>query len=336
MNICICGGGSLGIVCAGVFLSQGYDVSILSGNPEKWNEAITVYDQEGHTFSGVLNKVSSDPSEVIPSADIVLLCVPGFLIETILKNVKPFLRPGTAVGSIVSSTGFFYFAHEILDPSVCLFGFQRVPFIARVKEYGRSGYLLGYKKSLNVAFENCADSESLKSTMEKMFMTPVRTLSNHHEASLTNSNPILHTGRLYSMWKDYSGEAFSEPILFYSEWTDDASEIIIRMDEEFFKLLEALHIKEGAIPSLLHYYESYDSHSLTEKIKSIPAFSSILAPMKSSENGWVPDFGSRYFTEDFPFGLHFIRELALKHDIEIPTIEKVYQWGMAKINENTL
>lgn len=41
------------------------------------------------------------------------------------------------------------------------------------------------------------------------------------------------------------------------------------------------------------------------------AFQSILASMKHIEEGWIPDFGSRYSTENFPYGIKFIKELAM-------------------------
>ena len=36
-KICICGGGSLGLVCAGVFLSKKFSVSILTEHPDNWH-----------------------------------------------------------------------------------------------------------------------------------------------------------------------------------------------------------------------------------------------------------------------------------------------------------
>lgn len=332
-SICICGGGSLGHVCAGVFASQGHSVNILSGHPAKWEKTIEVTDNDGKIYTAHLHRVSSLPEDVIPISNIVLLCVPGYLIEKTLRQIKPFLMEDTIVGSIVSSTGFFFKAHEILSPSTTIFGFQRVPFIARVNEYGKSASLLGYKPSVNIAVENAQDAASLRERLEKLFMTPVRLLNNFYEASLTNSNPILHTGRLYSMWGKTPVTPVEEPILFYAQWTDDASRTLIDMDNEFMALLSALHIPEGVIPSLLDYYESKDASSLTAKIRSIEAFKTIKSPMIHTPEGWLPDFNSRYFTEDFPFGLKIIRDLCKKHNIDTPTIDKVYQWGMSRLSE---
>ena len=98
--------------------------------------------------------------------------------------------------SIVSSTGFFFEAMELLPPDTPLFGFQRVPFIARTVEYGRSAALLGYKPTLHVAIEQTDNKESLRQAIAQLLATPTVLLGRHYEVSLTNSNPILHPSRL--------------------------------------------------------------------------------------------------------------------------------------------
>lgn len=329
-NICICGGGNLGTVISGVALSKGYKVNMLTGHPEKWNSEIKVHDSKGIIYSGKLSKISSDASEVIPDSEIVILCLPGYMIKHILESIKPFLGKDTIVGSIVSSTGFFFEAHKILSTTTSIFGFQRVPFISRIDEYGKSASLLGYKKELFVAVENC-DSYHVKKVLEHLFLTTVNILDSYYEAALTNSNPLLHTARLYTMWKDWNGKPFEFQSKFYYDWSEEASEMLIAMDNEFMELLKVLGVRNGAIPSILAYYESNSAEELTDKIKSIEAFKSIDSPMIKTEDGWIPNFQSRYFTEDFPYGLKYIYELMKKTDLPSPNIDKVYEWGMNKI-----
>ena len=310
-------------------MAQGMRVNVLSGHPQKWSRDIFVTDPEGKVYSGKIHKVSSDAADVVRDADIVLLCVPGYMIESTLSKVKPYISDRCMVGSIVSSTGFFFIAHEIYGADVELFGFQRVPFIARQSEYGKSGELLGYKPSLNVVIENSRDTEQSRALLEQLFMTPIKLLDNYYEASLTNSNPLLHTSRLYSMWGRGVVMPVKERTLFYADWTDDASDYLIRMDNEFQRLLQDLGIREGVIPTILSYYESTDVMSLTSKIRSIEAFKSIPAPMNMVDGGWVPDYQNRYFTEDFPYGLKYIYDLAKSRGISCPTIEEVYNWGIS-------
>lgn len=326
LHICICGGGSLGHVCASVIGSRSNaSVNILSGHSQQWGSKVETTDPDGRKFSGHISRVSSSPESVAMGQDIILLCVPGYLIEKTLQDIKPYIGKA-AVGSVVSSTGFFFYAHKILGPQAALFGFQRVPYIARVKEYGKTASLLGYKSSLLAAVENVQDKESFRKTLQELFLTPVALADDFYQVSLTNSNPILHTGRLYTMFKGKETEVFPNNILFYEEWTDAASQTLIDMDAEFFKLLDQLGVT--GIPTLLDYYESTDAASLTRKLSTIPAFQGITSPMKQVPGGWVADFGSRYFTEDFPYGLRWIKELAKQNNISTPVIDKVYDWGM--------
>ena len=326
MKVCICGGGSLGHVCAGVLSSQqDIRLNIYTGHPGMWQESIEVTDPAGRVFTATPEKVSSNPSEVVSGQDLIFFCLPGYLLEKTLTDIKPFIGKAV-VGTVVASTGFFFFAHEILGPEASLFGFQRVPFIARVREYGKSAGLLGYKPELAVVTENVADKEVFRREMERLFMTPVTLLSNFYEVALTNSNPILHTGRLYTLFQGRENQVFDHRILFYKEWTDEASRKLIDMDAEFFLLLKALGV--SSIPSLLEYYESTDAASLTQKLRSITAFQGIESPMVAVEGGWKADFTSRYFTEDFPFGLRWIRDLAHEHQIQTPVIDRVYDWGI--------
>ena len=329
-KVCICGGGSLAHVCAGVLSSQPeVEVNIFTRKPDLWSHQLQVTDLNGKMYNGNLKIISNNAEDALKDCDIVFLCLPGFAIEGTLNSIKPYIG-NAVVGSIVCSTGFFFAAHRILGEDARLFGFQRVPYIARTKEYGHTANLLGYKPQLAIAVENVEDNEAFRQLVETLWMTPVKLLGSHYEVSLTNSNPILHTGRLYSMWKDWDGEVYDHNILFYKEWTNEASQMLIDMDAEFMQLLDVLPVTKGAIPSLLEYYESHDEESLTRKITSIPAFRNITSPMKEVDGGWVPDFESRYFTEDFPYGLKFIVELAKDKNIDCPNLNMVFEWGISK------
>ena len=333
INFCICGGGSLGHVIAG-YLGANADVrvSMLTQRPQLWKNDIEVHTPEQTIIHGHIHTISSNPEDVIPQANIILLCLPGFAIKQQLQLIKPYVKSTTFVGSVFSSTGFFFNAMEILNEDVPLWGFQRVPFICRTREYGQSANLLGYKSNLNIAVERTDEKESFRLLIEKLFNTPVSLLNNFYEATLTNSNPLLHTSRLYTMFgAGNEGRTFPRMILFYEEWTEEAAQLLIDMDEEFFRLLEVLPVKPNYLPRILEYYESHDARSLAQKLSSIQGFKGITSPMKQTAQGWIPDFASRYFTEDFPYGLHFIWQLAKEKGIATPKIDMVYQWGMSKI-----
>ena len=332
MNICICGGGNLGHVVLGVLAAQPQNrVSLLTNHPQRWADTVMVTDPNGKQYVGKIAQITNRAEDVIPHSDIVLLCLPGFAIREELEKIRHYLSATAAVGSIVSSTGFFFEAQRLLPKEQPLFGFQRVPFISRTTEYGRSAELKGYKPLLNLAIEQTADKEALRLTIEQLFHTPTQLLQSHYEASLTNSNPLLHPSRLYTLWKDWhEGIVYDKNPYFYADWTLEAAQLYIDMDAEFQTLLRTLPVRHEAIPDVLTYYESHDAASLAHKLRTIPAFQGILSPMKEVEGGFLPDFHSRYFTEDFPFGMRFIIELAQEKGVQIPKMKEVYEWGIRK------
>ncbi len=332
MRICIYGGGNLGHVVAGFIAAKSnLEVVLLTRHPEKWSKQLLIDCPDGQ-LRGTLYGIYGRAEQAVSQADVVLLCLPGFSIREGLQQIKPFLPHQTAVGSVVSSTGFFFAAQEILSPTTPLFGFQRVPFISRIVEYGHRARLMGYKNSLKMAVEHSDNPKKLCLLFEQLLATPVALLHSHYEASLTNSNPLLHPARLYTLWKDWhEGISYDRNPLFYEEWTDEASQSLIDMDQEFFQLLNTLPISPGSIPTILDYYESHDAPSLTHKLRSIEAFKGISSPMKGINGRYIPDFQSRYFTEDFPYGLAIIQKLLYEKRIPAPTINRVCQWGLEKI-----
>lgn len=329
MNICICGGGNLGHVVAGFIAAQKqHEVSILTRHPQQWNHQLLIETPDDMLLTGTVSLITSDACQAVDKADVVLLCLPGFSMSDVLTQIKPFLRPSTAVGSVVSSTGFYFEAKKLLPPDNPLFGFQRVPFIARTIIYGHRAKLMGFKKTISVAIERHATPLVFLHQLQDLFRTPIMLLDNFYEASLSNSNPLLHPARLYDLWRDWrEGTVFGHVPLFYEEWTEQAAQLYIDMDNELQILLQSLPVRKGCIPTVLNYYESNDACSLAAKLRSIDAFKGIHAPMTKVGNGYVPDFHSRYFTEDFPYGLSIVINLAREKRVPTPTMDKIYQWG---------
>ncbi|HBA97838.1 MAG TPA: hypothetical protein DCZ23_07000 [Lachnospiraceae bacterium] len=48
--------------------------------------------------------------------------------------------------------------------------------------------------------------------------------------------------------------------------------------------------------------------------------------MKEVKNGWVPDFESRYFRADFPYGLSIIEDIANIIRFDVPNIRETMNW----------
>ena len=327
-TITICGGGSIGHVIAGILgACTNTNVRILSSRASLWENTITVEDCNGKIVKGDIERISSAAADVIPDSKIVFLCVPGYLIETILQEISPYLSAGTYVGACVASSGFFFVAEKILQDNFSLFGFQRVPYVARVKNYGKSVNLLGYKKELYLGCRYCNNTDFIVNFWQQCLATSIKLLPSFYDAALSNSNPILHPSRLFGMWHNWDKDTvYSRQLLFYEDWDDFSSEILVNCDNDFFNVIRHYPCTPGAIPRLLDYYESKTLADLSLKLRSIAAFKGIPAPMLKTDNGFIPDVTNRYFSEDIPFGLQIIKNLAVQASLKTPTIDKILEW----------
>lgn len=333
-NICICGGGNLGQVIAGyIAAKKAVKVNVLTRKPELWRQEMIVRLPNNEELKGYLNLVTNDAREALKDVGIVLFCLPGNANREELHRIKPFVSKDCFVGSVFCSTGFFFEAFDILGKEQSLWGFQRVPFTARLVEYGVEAELKSFKPQYFIAVENTLDKEEFRAVVEELLDRPTILLTNYYEATFTNSNPLFHTARLYQMFKDWApGVFYPHSIGFHDDWDDATSETYIKMDEDLMRLLDTLPVKKGYLPTVLDYYESTDAASLTKKIKEIYANKGYGTPMKKEEKGWVPDISSRYFQEEFCLSLRFIYEKAHELNVAIPYIDTVFNWGTKMIS----
>ncbi|MDE5562396.1 MAG: NAD/NADP octopine/nopaline dehydrogenase family protein [Clostridiales bacterium] len=328
IKIAIIGGGNIGTLLA-ADLSHKANVAIYSSKPNVWNEIIEVYDSNDNVlFTSARIRATNDLKECVENAKYVFVTLPAFMFEDIAEKLQ-YCLTGEQIVCIVPGSGGAEFAFKkLLDKGIRLIGFQRVHCIARIKEYGHSVYALGRKPKIEIASIPSNIAQSISGEISALFAVPCVSLSNYLCLTLTPSNPILHTSRLYALFKDYNERTkYPRVPLFYEEWDDLSSEYLLKMNDELQNLCDRIPLDLHEVTSLKVYYESYTEHSMTEKIRSIAAFKGITTPTKQCGNGgFIPDFSSRYFTSDFDYGLKIICDIADMFDIEAATLNKVYQW----------
>jgi opine dehydrogenase len=177
--------------------------------------------------------------------------------------------------------------------------------------------------------EICAD-------LCRLFTMKCNPLPNYLCVTLTPSNQLLHTVRLYNLFHDYrEGKIYPDNILFHEEWDEQSSALLLACDGELQQLCGRLSSLDLVnVISLRIHYESNTVKELTSKIRSITAFKGILSPMVKVPGGWIPDWGSRYFTSDFSYGLAITRQFAEIAGLDTPNIDKILGWyaGMPKEN----
>ena len=333
MNICIIGGGNMGTALAAYFYESYNDVVIYSKNAEKFCRSIEAIDiiSDEKIIAEVF--ATNDLSKAVSTADIICITYPSFMLQEIFDDIAPLLRADTIVGVIPGTGGVEFFSKPLKNNTV--FGLDRVPCVARIKEYGKAVYH-SKKKSVRVAALPSSQTQKVCEVLNDMLDFEFSPLNNYLTLTFTPSNPTLHTSRTYTMFKDYvNGDFYDRKFLFYKEWTMDASEMLHGMDMEIHDTCDALDGIDlsGVIPILTHY-ESETPKQMTDKIRSIKSLSQIVSPMKEVDGGFIPDFSSRFFIEDFPYGLMILKGFAQIAGIKTPNMDKVIRWHGERLGQN--
>ena len=273
MNITILGGGNIGTLMAAECARKGHRVTVHTSRPALWSLDLDVHDREdAFLFSAHIAKVTDDIVSAVREAEVIFITLPAETFPALARELAPHVRPGQRIGIIPGSGGAEFAFRGLLQKGAVLFGVQRVHSIARLKERGHSVAMLGRKAELQLAAIPGARAQDLARMLESLFDMPCRVLPNYLAVTLTPSNPLLHTARLYSLFRDAPGQGFAREVLFYEEWDDLASEMLLRADAELQRLCAVIPMDLGSVKSLREHYESGTVPEMTKKIRGIPAF----------------------------------------------------------------
>lgn len=327
-SIAIIGGGNIGTQFACVCASKGYKVNVCSSKPELFDETLEVVDEFEQITIGRLNKVTSDIGVAIDKCKIIFVAQPAFMLGNVADKMLPYLKEGMNICVLPGTGGAEFAFRKCIELGATLFGLQRVPTVARLEQYGKRVRCEGLRSELFLASIPSHKAEDLAGFMTELWGIPCNTLPNYLSVTLTPSNPILHTTRLCTLFAEYEkGKVYDRNPLFYGEWNDASSELLIACDGELqnmLKLMDKLDLHD--VRSLKLHYESDTVKAMTKKLSSIKSLHNLPSPMIRVEGGWVPNFNSRYFTADFPYGLAIIEELAAVLCFDAPNIKATMDW----------
>lgn len=329
MKICIVGGGHIGTTLSCYFKNAypEHQVSLFTRRPESFSKELRCNDiEQAVSYSVSLDVISNDPSKAAKDADIVFIALPHFAVEKAFRDISPHVARKAMVGVLPGGGGCEFFFEKYFDNDKTLFGFQRVPFTAKLQEYGRVTNLKSWKPYSVVGTLQRSRIDDACELIEKCGLI-IQKASNYLEVALTPTNPLLHTSRTYELFGKYDRMyEFDRMFKFYVGWTDNTSKILFEMDDELHSLLDVIEIDTSSIRRLSEHYESPTIPELTAKINSIATFQSVYAPLKELNGRFVADTESRMFTEDFPWGLAVIRSYFSLFGVESPVIDKVLKW----------
>ena len=142
-QLVVCGGGSSAHTLIPFLKGSIFDVSIYTSRPEKWHKQIDLewHDPSGNVlgcYSNELKKASSNPQELIPTADYIVLCMPVHQYRVCLREIAPFINKDKTVfvGTMYGQAGFNWMVDEIKKKqslnNIVTFAFGLLPWICRI------------------------------------------------------------------------------------------------------------------------------------------------------------------------------------------------------------
>ena len=329
MKITIAGGGNIGTQFMVHCAAKGHEVTAYTSRPEVFGTHLNIVDDSGRTtLEGDIVCATNDPDTAFSGADAIIVTLPSPMMREIADVIYEHCRADALIGVIPGNGGNECAFSRCIARGNTFFTLERVPAVARLVEKGKTVRSTGYRSELYAASIPSAQVGKCCAFIEEIYGIPCRPVPNLLNLSMTPSNPILHTTRLKTIFKDYwPGVVYERIPLFYEEWDDASSELLILCDEEVQKICRALpEFQLNYVRSLRVHYESETAQQMTKKISGIPAFKGLTTPSVAVEGGFIPDLHSRYFTADFSFGLALIKQVASLAGVPTPNIDGTMKW----------
>lgn len=329
MRITIVGGGNIGTQFAVHCAEKGHEVIVYTSRPEIYNGDLQIVDENGViTHTGKVKLATANPREAFYNAELIFITIPATMMKSLVEIIYSNTDSKTIIGVVPGNGGSECAFRKCIERGNIFFGIERVPAIARLIQKGKIVKSTGYREELHVAALPKANAKKCAEIIEEIFDKKTKVIPCYLNLTMTPSNPILHTTRLRTLFGDWNkGKVYGSIPLFYEEWDDAASELLIACDEEVQAICHALpNLELSFVKSLRVYYESPTVEAMTNKISSIDAFKGLRAPMIQVEGGVIPDLHSRYFTADFSYGLTIIKQVADFVEVDVPNIVATMEW----------
>lgn len=274
-------------------------------------------------------------------ADLVLMALPAFAHESVLRTLAHHLPPHAWIGALPARGGFDWMAEEILGRERVIFGLQTLPWACRIVEWGRRVDVLGVKQEVDLAVSPLARAESVAHTLAALIGVQLCPVSGFLALTLANTGQIIHPGIMYGLFHDWDGRPFplADAPLFYGGVDEICAETMQAISDEIQGICRALEARDphldlsGVLPVERWLHRAYagqieDRSSLRAAFNSNRAYAGLSAPVIAvDDDRCVPAFHSRYLSEDIPYGLLVSRGIAELVGVSTPAMDRVIHWA---------
>jgi len=354
------------------FLSaSGHTVNLMTRRPQAWSKVITcelqrpskkkemvTYGNVNHPSADIIQavkgsceKISSNPADVIPDADVIVLCMPVHQYRDALNRLAPYIdrtKKEVFVGTVYGQAGFNWMVHEVERnyrlENIVAFAIGLIPWICRTMKYGELGVNYGSKVTNVAAVTPSNKFDRLKEIFFDDITVRWHGKGEFYQAcsflSLTLSvdNQIIHPCRCYGLWKRYGGKWATEDEIpfFYKDFDDVSAEFIRLLDADYSSVRNAVRkaFPERDFKYMLDYLTlervTHNSKhaNIKDSFKNSEQLALIKTPTMKLDDGTYglnPDH--RFFTDDIPYGVLIARWVGQELGVATPFIDEIIEWA---------
>ncbi len=320
MRVLIMGMGAIGHTVAATIQNTEIDVLVT-----KEIEMTTISSTDGK-YQNQINQVFTYDTIKEIDYDYLFVTLPmQYKIER-MKQIEAIISPQTTIVYMPGNQGILsYMPQSTLKNETILF--ERVIHVSRIDKYGQTVNIMGTKANMHIAYTSGVN----QTEFEALFPQVTNFISNHNliDILMVSSNPVIHNPRTYRAFTKEN--LFGEEFYFYSTWTNEDSELFIKLEQEVMAINQAIS-EQKAID--INYYSMFDHFKVDndnpdiEKLTSNIANNPALKQIKFYVSTPAELAFNRYVVDDMVLSLRFYRLLAQKFSVSTPLMDEMYQFGV--------
>ncbi len=268
-----------------------------------------------------IDEVTGNLKKAVHGADIIFLNTAAFAQEEVFREIMPFLKDNQIIISIYGNLCSLLFKKILNESNISkniIFG-EVFPSVSILEVDSHSLIVLGKQNefSLEIGFMT---SKNINDIL-KQFYFKVKPLKNLFASILSNDHMIAHTPPLLlnmGVFESYTGNKD----IFLNSISESTSRVMLAIDNERLKVANAYGLK---LDSFIDTYNKYHNIMNREIMTIKDAFlNSILNDLKPYLTMKFPLTSKhRYITEDVPFLLTPVFEMARIANVKVPVIESM-------------
>lgn len=367
MPIAILGGGAVGKTCAADCKLAGREVRLYSRSKMSLNNV----DKTGILLDGIqrnlygfersgkvfIDVVSTDMSEVVKGAGLIVIAIPAYGHEHYLKTLVPLLEDGQVVHIFTDNYASLllkkYMKEMKCTKKVIVGGWGSAPYGTRIEKIGQ--YMLNHVSAKYRAITlrgACIPMSDIDEFMESTKFLPCMDAITYGKGvvkgdtmldiGFSNINPVIHVPASIlgvSSMENWSLVYGNEPDS-YSMYSHGLCPSICRVQYKFYEEEKAVAKAIGIeIPE--YSYEMFFSRRsiLTQEYMGLDSEGkdNVVFPLDKpcNEGNTGPnDINHRYITEDIPVGCKIYHDLGVKFGVKTPIIDSMIVLGGAIHGKN--